>query len=72
VTLRNPDDQPHEFVLDVATIFELPAGAATKYTLKSPWADEAHHPALAAEAGRPLRLTLKPFEVVVLDAVPST
>ena len=72
VMLRNPDVQPHDFALDVAAAFELPPGARTKYLLKSPWAEDASKPALRAEAGKPLRITLKPFEVVVLDALPSS
>lgn len=71
VMLRNPDDQPHDFALDVGTAFELPAGAATKFMLKSPWAEDAQKPALAAEAGKPVRFTLKPFEILVFDAVPQ-
>jgi len=72
VTLRNPDDQPHEFALDVGVAFELPAGAATKFKLGSPWAEDARKPVLPAESGTPLRLELKPFEIVVLDTVPSS
>ena len=70
VMLRNPDDQPHEFALDVGAALELPAGAVTTYTLKSPWAEDASRPALAAAAGKPLQFKLKPFEVLVLDAMP--
>ena len=70
VMLRNPDDQPHEFALDVGAAFELPAGAVTAYTLKSPWAEDASRPALTAEAGKPLPFKLNPFEVLVLDATP--
>jgi len=66
VMLRNPDDQPHEFDLDVTTAFELPAGAPRRYALKSPWSEAA----FTAEAGKPLRIALKPFEVIVLDATP--
>jgi hypothetical protein len=66
VMLRNPDDQPHEFDLDIATAFELPANASRRYSLKSPWSETA----FTAEAGRPLRIALKPFEVIVLDATP--
>ena len=51
-------------------MFELPLGARTKYLLKSPWSEDAAKPALRAETGKPLRITLKPFEVAVLDAVP--
>jgi len=72
VMLRNPDVQPHEFALDVAPAFELPLGGQTKYLLKSPWAEDASKPALRAEAGKPLQITLKPFEIMVLDALPSS
>ncbi|MBI5397180.1 MAG: enterotoxin, partial [Verrucomicrobia bacterium] len=71
VMLRNPDDQPHEFALDVGAAFELPAGATRRYALKSPWAGDAARPALTAEAGKSLRIALKPFEVLVLDALPA-
>ena len=71
VMLRNPDDQPHDFALDLAQAFELPPGAPTKYTLRSPWAADAQKPAVAAEAGQPVALTLQPFEVLVLDATPQ-
>ncbi|MCX7887711.1 MAG: enterotoxin, partial [Verrucomicrobiae bacterium] len=70
LTLRNPDDRTQEFALDVATAFELPQGAPTKYQLKSPWAEDAHKPPLLAEAGRPTTIVLRPFEVLVLDALP--
>jgi hypothetical protein len=70
VMLRNPDDQPHEFALDVSTAFELPPGAVRSYTLSSPWAEDAGKPRMRAEGAKPLVLTLKPFEVRVYDAVP--
>ena len=72
VMLRNPDIQPHDFALDVAAAFELPPGGPTTYLLKSPWAEDASKPVLRAKAGKPLRITLKPFEIVVLDALPSS
>ncbi len=70
VMLRNPDDQPHAFALDVSAAFELPAGAPRKYSLKCPWTEEARKPALSAEAGKTLTLTLSPFEVLVFEARP--
>ena len=70
VMLRNPDDQPHAFAFEPGAAFELPPGAPPKYSLRSPWAEDAPKPALAAEIGKPLRLLLQPFEVVVLDANP--
>jgi hypothetical protein len=68
VTLRNPDNQPHEYELELGSAFELPPGAGRKFNLQSPWAEEASRPVLKAEAGTPLRLTLKPFEILVLNA----
>ena len=70
--LRNPDDRQREFSLDVGSVFELPPLATTRFTLRSAWAEEGGTPALTAEAGKPLRMTLKPFEVVVIDAMPAT
>jgi len=71
VMLRNPAVEPREYALDVGAAFELPLGAQTRYLLKSPWSEDASEPALRAEAGKPLRLTLNPFEILVLDALPS-
>ncbi|MGA2255033.1 MAG: hypothetical protein ABSG53_10255, partial [Thermoguttaceae bacterium] len=68
VMLRNPDDRPQKFRMDVQLAFQLPTGAAAKFVFKSPWAEDGGKPALPAEAGKPLRLALKPFEVVVLEA----
>jgi hypothetical protein len=68
IMLRNPDDQPHEFALDVGIAFELPAGVPGSFTLMSPWAEDAQKPPVKAEAGRPFRLALKPFEIVILEA----
>ena len=68
--LRNPDDQPRNYALDIATAFELPRSAPTAYLLTSPWAEDSARPARLAQAGIPLPFTLAPFEIVVLDAVP--
>ena len=70
VTLRNPDDRPQEFALDLGAAFERPADAPKQYSLRSPWAEDAKAAARLATAGQPLRLALAPFQVVVLDAQP--
>ena len=70
LTLRNPDDRRRTIPVDIGTIFELPEGAAQSYTLKSPWKDDVHKPALEVTAGIARALTLAPFEVLVLEAVP--
>jgi hypothetical protein len=71
LALRNPDDRPARFALDVGQAFELPAGAAKKYVLTSPWKDDAGKPAVSATAGEPRVFELQPFEVVVLNAHPA-
>ena len=70
IMLRNPDDRPHEFALDVGTAFELPPGSARRFTLESPWTGDPR-PANRAEAGKPASIRLKPFEVIVFDATPA-
>ena len=66
VMLRNSDDAPRPFTLYVAAAFDLPPGARTRYKLASPWAEDRSKPPLIARAGRPLELTLQPFQVLVL------
>jgi hypothetical protein len=70
VVLRNPDDQPKAFALDVGKAFELSAGAANTFQLKSLRTADAAQPVIRAEAGKPLTLTLKPFEAIVLETQP--
>jgi hypothetical protein len=70
VTLRNPDDQPRRFALNLRMTFEMPLGAPTRYSLKSPWTEHDWKPALVVDAGKPVWLILKPFEVVSYDAIP--
>jgi len=68
--LRNPDDQPQTLTLDADTVFELPAGAAREYALKSPYPDQRLQ-TLALAAGHPESVTLQPYEVLVFDARPA-
>lgn len=71
VMLRNPDDQPHEITLDIGKVFELPPSGKTAYMLKSPWAEQQGEPEIPATAGKVITMNLKPFEVRVLDALPT-
>ncbi len=67
--VRNPDDKPQSITLDAATAFELPAGAAQRYALTSPYRDQRVQ-SVALEAGKPQTINLEPFEVLVFDAAP--
>lgn len=71
LSMRNPAAQPATLAIDVAQAFELPAGAATKYTLKSPWKEEAGRGAIRLTAGQQHKFQLQPFETLVFEAVPG-
>ncbi|HUL74464.1 MAG TPA: enterotoxin [Vicinamibacterales bacterium] len=71
VVLRNPGSQPATFQLDVASAFELPAGAPRRYRAHSPWAEGNARPALTLIAGTAAAITLAPFEVLTLDVTPD-
>jgi hypothetical protein len=71
LTLRNPEDQPAEMTLDIGQVFELPPDAAKKFSLRSPWKEDADKSPLELSAGQPKNVTLRPFEVLVFDAIPA-
>ncbi len=70
LSLRNPHDKPGKITIDIGKIFELPAGAEQKYSLKSPWTEDAGRAAIVLSAGKEYTFELKPFEVLVFDAIP--
>jgi hypothetical protein len=71
VTLRNPDDQPHEFRFTLAHILELPPGSPTRYALKSPWAEDAQKPVIHARSDSSAAIMLAPFAVKTYEAIPE-
>ncbi|HEV2287999.1 MAG TPA: hypothetical protein VGR81_03505 [Candidatus Acidoferrales bacterium] len=70
VTLRNPDKAPQVFELDVQSAFELPSAAAENYVARSPWKNDAGVTDINLRAGQPHTFTLRPFEVLTLEAAP--
>ena len=70
-TLRNPSDKPQSISLDVAEIFELPAGAATSFDARSPWASDAKAAAINLKGGQKHTFVLKPFQVINLEMTPK-
>ena len=70
ITLRNPSDKPQEFSLDIAGAFELPPGAPRNYRAHSPWQQDKSAPAITLHTAAPYKVTLKPLEVLTLDAAP--
>ncbi|MBV8205868.1 MAG: enterotoxin [Acidobacteria bacterium] len=71
LVLRNPSDRPQNITLDVAAAFELPAGAPTHYSARSPWKSDAASPPIRLNAGEARTFTLKPFQVLTLDVRPQ-
>jgi hypothetical protein len=70
LALRNPGERPAEIKVDLTTAFELPDGAAIRYTLVSPWKENRQTPKLTLDAGSPHTFELAPFETMVLEALP--
>ncbi|HET6168915.1 MAG TPA: enterotoxin, partial [Terracidiphilus sp.] len=70
LVLRNPSDKPQAFRITLQDALELPMGAATSYTGRSPWKSDAGRPALALNARVPHTIHLEPFEVLTLDLTP--
>jgi len=70
LAFRNPSDKPGAITIDIGKTFELPNGATQKYSLQSPWRQDADKPAITLTAGKEHTFELKPFEVLVFDAMP--
>jgi hypothetical protein len=71
IYVRNPRVTNQTFQFDVKRLFELPVGAPTEYTLKSPWAEDSAKAPMQVVAGTTYTLNLGPQEVIVLDATPK-
>ncbi len=70
LTLRNPSDRWKTIALDPRQAFELPDGAAGRFTVRSPWKADRGQPAFEIAAGREHAFRLAPFQVLNLDVVP--
>ena len=71
LTLRNPSSEAQEFSVDIGSAFELPAGAARRYSAHSPWQEDALQPDLSLEAGLKHTFHMAPFQVLTLEAIPK-
>ena len=70
LSLRNPLDKPGSITIDIGKVFELPSGAAQNYSLKSPWTEDVDRAEINLSEGKGHVFELKPFEVLVFDAMP--
>jgi hypothetical protein len=71
LTLRNPSDNRQNISLDVARVFELPAGASGKFIAHSPWKTDAEEKSISLVAGELHSFALQPFQVLTLEALPA-
>jgi len=71
LTLRNPSDKAQGFAIDAAKAFELPAGAPRKFLAHSPWRRDREDKPIVLVSGELHTFTLKPFEVLSLEALPE-
>jgi hypothetical protein len=70
LSLRNPCDTLGKITIDIGKAFELPEGAAQRYSLKSPWKKDANEAVIVLSAGKEHTFELGPFAVLVFDATP--
>jgi len=70
LVLRNPSDKEQRFSLDIESAFELPTHAARRYKGRSPWREHHRQQPIELRAGREHPFSLKPFEVLTLEATP--
>ncbi len=70
LVLRNPSDRPQSFAVNALRAFELPIGFPD-YVAHSPWKVDRHKPSVKLPAQGEHTFELKPFQVLVLDAVPE-
>jgi hypothetical protein len=70
MVLRNPNEKQQAIQLDIASVFDLPAKAPRNYELTSPQLSNQGNKPIKVQTGKSHTFTLKPFEVLVLDAMP--
>lgn len=68
LVLRNPDDQSATFNVDAKELFQLPSPAKTHYNMRSPWKRDHGQAAIELETGKVSAITLRPFEILVLES----
>jgi hypothetical protein len=71
LVLRNPSDHEQTIKVQLKDAFELPPDAATVYSARSPWNDEAGHSAIVIRAEEAHEFHLAAFQVLTLDMLPA-
>jgi hypothetical protein len=71
LVLRNPSNHEQVIRLRLADALELPPDAATAYSARSPWKEDAARPAIVLQAQEVHDFHLAAFEVLTLDILPT-
>jgi hypothetical protein len=71
VTIRNPSDRAQAIDIDVGQAFELPPNAAHRFLARSPWKRDSGASPVSLVTGQEHTFTLRPFEVLSLEASPA-
>lgn len=71
LTLRNPAAEVQSINIDPARVFELPDDAAQYYSIVSPFKDQSVE-VKELRAGQKTEFKLRPFEVLVVEALPGS
>jgi len=70
ITLRNPSARAASIILNPASMLELPSNAPTHFVVASAYADTAS-PITEVDADTPVKIELRPFQVLVLELQPE-
>ncbi len=70
LSLRNPSDKTQAIDIELARALELPHGAASSYSARSPWGEARSRAPILLHAGTTHSFELAPFQVLTLDLSP--
>lgn len=71
IVLRNPDDQPKVYDLNLNRVLELPKQFEGTYQLRSPWKEDQNQEKLKTSSGQILKVELIAFETKILEVIPD-
>jgi hypothetical protein len=71
LTLRNPSDRPQSIGIDVASVLELPPGAAKTFRAHQPFVPRGPAAPREFRAGQTTRVALAPFQVLSIELTPA-
>ena len=67
LVLRNPSDKPQSFDVNIARLLELSANVTGSLRARKPWPEDPAKPVIELDVGKPGKVDLRPFEVIVWE-----